>query len=73
MRRASQFVISAISLAVILGGTRYAYAREAVRHTNLHALYQEINRESFDGKLPDVEVYWDDSRRRRCLYYACSD
>ena len=60
MRRSSQCLISAISLAVILAGARYAYSREAVRHTDLDTLYQQINRESFEGKLPKVDVTWDD-------------
>ena len=60
MRRSSQFAVFVVCVAVTLGGARYAYAREAVRHTDLDALYQQINRESFDGKLPEVEIYWDD-------------
>jgi predicted SprT family Zn-dependent metalloprotease len=60
MRRASQIAASLACVAIILGGARYAYAREAVRHTDLGALYQDINQKSFDGKLPDVEVQWDD-------------
>lgn len=39
---------------------RYAIAREAMRETNLQALYDSINRESFSGSLPDVQVTWGD-------------
>jgi predicted SprT family Zn-dependent metalloprotease len=31
-----------------------------VKPHRLGRAIQQINRESFDGKLPDVEVYWDD-------------
>ena len=27
---------------------------------DLHHLYQDVNRDSFDGKLPDVPVHWGD-------------
>ena len=45
---------------VILFGTRYAYSRESVHNVNLYELYQQINRESFDAKLPYVSVSWSD-------------
>jgi hypothetical protein len=45
---------------IILLGTRYAYSRESVHGVNLSARYQQINRESFDAKLPDVSVSWAD-------------
>jgi predicted SprT family Zn-dependent metalloprotease len=47
-----------IPLTVICLCARYAYGREKLRHTDLHAAYAKINRDSFDGSLPDVEVSW---------------
>jgi SprT-like family len=60
VRRLTQFLISAIAIAVIPAGARYAIARESVRDTNLHDLYQQINQESFGEKLQEVTVNWDD-------------
>src|ERR1700726_3275172 len=45
-------------IAVIFGGIRYAVAREQARDTNLHAAYQEINREYFVGALEDARIQW---------------
>jgi predicted SprT family Zn-dependent metalloprotease len=53
-------IVSAVAVAVILFGARYAYGRERLRHADLHAWYQQINQESFDGKLQDVSVEWGD-------------
>jgi SprT-like family len=60
MRRFSQIAVSAVAVVIILLGSRYSYSRESVRNVNLHELYQQINRESFDAKLPDVSVSWAD-------------
>jgi hypothetical protein len=60
MRRSFQLLICLAAIAVILVGARYAIGREAVRDTNLHDLYQQINQESFGGKLQTVTVNWDD-------------
>lgn len=38
----------------------YARGRELPRHTDPHQVYGQINRESFDGELPDVPVVWGD-------------
>ena len=38
----------------------YARGRELVRQADPHRIYREINRESFDGELPDVPVLWGD-------------
>jgi len=45
---------------VLLRGTGKAAPREPLRQADLHSLYQEVNRESFDGKLPDLTVSWGD-------------
>ena len=45
---------------IILVGARYAYSRESVHNVNLYERYQQINRESFDAKLPYVSVSWTD-------------
>ena len=45
---------------IILLGTRYAYSHESVHNVNLYERYQQINRESFDAKLPYVPVSWAD-------------
>jgi len=60
MRRFFQSTVSAVAVVIILLGTRYAYSREFVHDVNLHELYQQINRESFDAKLPYVSVSWAD-------------
>jgi len=60
MRRFYQIAVSAVAVVIILLGSRYSYSRESVRNVNLHELYQQINRESFDAKLPDVSVSWAD-------------
>ena len=60
MRRFFQITLSAVAVVIILFGTRYAYSREAVHNVNLHERYQQINRESFDAKLPFVSVSWAD-------------
>jgi SprT-like family len=60
VRRFFQITASAVVIVTILLGTRYAYSRESVHNVNLHARYQQINRESFDAKLPNVSVNWAD-------------
>jgi hypothetical protein len=45
-------------LAIISWGAGYAYSRESFHNTDLPALYQRINTESFDGKLPRADVHW---------------
>jgi SprT-like family protein len=53
-------MVSAVAVVIILLGTRYAYSRESDHSVDLHERYQEINRESFDAKLPYVSVSWAD-------------
>jgi 2',3'-cyclic-nucleotide 2'-phosphodiesterase (5'-nucleotidase family) len=60
VRRFFQITVSAIAVLIILLGSRYAYSRESVRNVNLYELYQQINRDSFDAKLPYVSVSWAD-------------
>jgi hypothetical protein len=45
---------------LILLGARHAYSRESIHNVNLYERYQQINRESFDAKLPYVSVSWTD-------------
>jgi hypothetical protein len=51
-------LVSAASLSVILGGLGYAYGRESLSRTDLNPVFQEINREYFDGELSGVTVEW---------------
>ena len=60
MRRFFQITASATVVVIILVGARYAYSRESVHNVNLYERYQQINRESFDAKLPYVSVSWTD-------------
>ena len=60
MRRFFQITVSVAAVALILLGARYAYSRESVHNVNLYERYQQINRESFDAKLPYVSVSWTD-------------
>ena len=60
MRRFFQITVSAVSVVIILLASRYAYSRESVHNVNLYERYQQINRESFDAKLPYVSVSWAD-------------
>jgi predicted SprT family Zn-dependent metalloprotease len=53
-----QISVSLACLAVIFWGAGYARGRERLRQTDLHAVYQQVNRESFAGGLPDVSVKW---------------
>ena len=60
MRRFFQIAISTVAVVIILLGARYAYSRESLNNVNLWERYQQINRESFDAKLPYVSVSWAD-------------
>lgn len=60
MRRFFQITVSAVGVVIILLGARYAYSRESFHNANLYERYQQINRESFDAKLPYVSVSWAD-------------
>jgi predicted SprT family Zn-dependent metalloprotease len=61
VRRFIQIMVSIVAALVILLGTRYAYSRETIHNVDLYQQYQQINRESFDAKLPYVSVSWADS------------
>jgi len=61
VRRFIQIMVSIVAALVILFGTRYAYSRETIHNVDLYQQYQQINRESFDAKLPYVSVSWADS------------
>ncbi|HWZ99344.1 MAG TPA: SprT-like domain-containing protein [Candidatus Dormibacteraeota bacterium] len=54
------FIVSLGCLGIILGGAGYADSRTDSRQMDLHRFYQQVNQESFEGKLPDVPVRWGD-------------
>ena len=58
MRRWEKLV-SVAALSVIVGGAAYAYNRERLAETDLNPVFQDINREYFDGRLSDITVEWD--------------
>ena len=60
MRQRFQISISLACLAIICYGSGYATGREQLRQTELHAVYQQVNRDSFGGNLQDVSVKWSD-------------
>lgn len=73
MRNRSQLAASVACLAVIFGGIRYAVAREQVRDTNLHAAYQQINRDYFAGELEDARIQWDSLTDATAKTYTYAD
>ena len=50
--------VGLLSLAAISSSAGYAVSRERFHDTDLPALYQRINTESFNGALPRAEVRW---------------
>src|SRR5882724_7201347 len=60
LMRPWELLVSGVAVAVIIAGAEYAYGRERLRRADLHVWYQQINQESFDGKLQDVSVEWAD-------------
>jgi SprT-like family len=60
VRRFFQITVSTVGVLIILLGARYTYSRESFHNVNLYERYQQINRESFDAKLPYVSVSWSD-------------
>ena len=60
-------LVSIVALAVILFGCRYAYGRERLRKTDLHAWYQQDNAQFFDGQLPDADVHWGNLQKEEWL------
>lgn len=59
MRR-HDITLGLLSVAILFYSTGYTLGRERLRQTDLHAVYQQVNRESFNGRLPDVLVKWSD-------------
>ena len=51
--------VGLLSLAVISWGAGFVYSRERFHETDLQALYQRINADSFNGTLPKADVHWD--------------
>ena len=52
-----RILVSLLSLAIICFGVGYAVGRERLRDPDhLHALYQQTNKEFFNGRLPDADV-----------------
>jgi hypothetical protein len=50
--------VGLLSLAAISSSAGYAVSRESFHNTDLPALYQRINTESFNGALPRADVHW---------------
>jgi hypothetical protein len=50
--------VSAVSVAVICGGLTYAYDREHLSRADLNPVFQQINRQYFNGELSGVRVEW---------------
>jgi predicted SprT family Zn-dependent metalloprotease len=62
-----------LSTAAIWASVQYAVARERVRSVSLNAVYQQLNRESFQGQLPDAEIVWSDLTERKGLTHWMDD
>jgi hypothetical protein len=60
VRRLIQIAVCLICLGIVFGGVTYAREREPLRQIDPHRVYEEIDRESFNGELPDVSVVWGD-------------
>ncbi len=59
MRRLD-ITVGLLSVATVFYGTGYALGQERLRQTDLLAVYQQVNRDSFGSNLPDVSVKWSD-------------
>lgn len=59
MRRID-ITIGLLAVATVFYGAECAIGRERLRSTDPHSLYEQINRESFNGELPDASVKWSD-------------
>jgi SprT-like family len=56
-----RILISLLSLAIICFGVRYAIGRERLRSPEyMRVLYQQTNKEFFEGQLPDLTVKVED-------------
>ena len=53
-----QLGLAVVCLTAIPFGFQYTSVRDPKRDADLLPLYQQINRESFAGKLPPVSVSW---------------
>ena len=60
MAKRLQISVFLACLAIIFYGTGYALGQERLPQTDLHAVYQQVNHESFSGQLPDLLVQWSD-------------
>ena len=58
-------LISILALAVICASVAYAAQREQFRRIDLHELYGQINSQSFNGQLPDVDIKFSDLTAER--------
>jgi hypothetical protein len=58
MIRGIQITVSLACLAIIFYGAGYAVARGILHGGDPHAVYLQIDRESFHNKLPDIPVTW---------------
>jgi predicted SprT family Zn-dependent metalloprotease len=56
--RRYQAVVCLLCLIIILSGGSYALGRERVRGTDLQALYDQVNHDSFHQTLPPATVEW---------------
>jgi len=53
-----RFTVQCLCLALLLAGAKFAVARERLRHADLQAQYELINRQYFSGELPNAYVHW---------------
>lgn len=60
MRGSLTITFAVLSIGMIFLGGRYVYSGESFYNANLLERYQQINRTSFDSKLPYVSVTWAD-------------
>jgi hypothetical protein len=51
-------LVSLAALSVIVAGAAYAYNRERLASSDLNPVFQDINREYFNGELSGVRVEW---------------
>lgn len=58
MRNRIPLGLAAVCLAAIPFGFQYTSLRDRRRDADLLPLYQQINRDSFAGKLPAISVSW---------------
>jgi len=57
VKRWEQFV-SVCAILVICSGVAYSYRREHLSRMDLNPVFQQINREYFNGELSGVRVEW---------------